>query len=379
MIKAGTMMQGIATVALVTILSGNFGSIEVQARTNNILNSNDVGIGNILNPTETTDISDEEVAKAQDVASVINEQPIETEEDEADEMTDATDLVMANVSQVMNIRVTPEDDAEKVGVLYKDCGGKVIEQKDGWTKLQSGEVVGWAKDEYLLFGEEAKELAEEVGVQLVSSKSDALRIRSEESEDAEVLGVITNYGFVDMVEDMGDGWIKVDYNDEAGYVQSEYVVKDFRIDEGETVAQIKAREEAEEKRKAEEAAKKAKLTQNTGAVAAGADETRLLAALIQCEAGNQPYEGKVAVGAVVMNRVKSGAYANTIAGVIYASGQFTPALNGTVDRVYNGKVSDSCMQAAQAALAGETTCGTATHFRRVNGREGLVIGAHVFW
>ncbi len=379
MIKAGTMMQGIATVALVTILSGNFGSIEVQARTNNILNSNDVGIGNILNPTETTDISDEEVAKAQDVASAINEQPFETEEDEEDEMTDATDLVMANVSQVMNIRVTPEDDAEKVGVLYKDCGGKVIEQKDGWTKLQSGEVVGWAKDEYLLFGEEAKELAEEVGVQLVSSKSDALRIRSEESEDAEVLGVITNYGFVDMVEDMGDGWIKVDYNDETGYVQSEYVVKDFRIDEGETVAQIKAREEAEEKRKAEEADKKAKLTQNTGAVAAGADETRLLAALIQCEAGNQPYEGKVAVGAVVMNRVKSGAYANTIAGVIYASGQFTPALNGTVDRVYNGKVSDSCMQAAQAALAGETTCGTATHFRRVNGREGLVIGAHVFW
>lgn len=102
--------------------------------------------------------------------------------------------------------------------------------------------------------------------------------------------------------------------------------------------------------------------------------------IIQCEAGNQPYEGRVAVGAVVMNRVKSGAYPNNIQGVIYASGQFTPALNGTVDRVYNsGNIYDMNYQAAQAALNGETTVGTALHFRRCNGREGQVIGAHVFW
>ena len=117
-----------------------------------------------------------------------------------------------------------------------------------------------------------------------------------------------------------------------------------------------------------------------GAVSADADEVKLLAALIQCEAGNQPYDGKVGVGAVVLNRVKSGAYPNTIYGVIYASGQFTPAQNGTVARVYNsGKIYDSNYQAAQAAINGETTVGGALHFRRVNGREGQVIGAHVFW
>ncbi len=74
-----------------------------------------------------------------------------------------------------------------------------------------------------------------------------------------------------------------------------------------------------------------------------------------------------------------GAYAGTIPGVIYASGQFTPALNGTVDRVYAGNIPDSCIQAANAALAGETTCGGATHFRRAGGHDGQVIGAHVFW
>ncbi len=380
--KAGTLMHGGLAFALAILLFGTSGSINVQARTSSVLNTNDVGIGGILNPTDVAEISDEEVAKAQDVAEAINGQKKTKEDDDkkaAKEEENDSKLVMANVSQVMNIRVSPEDDAEKVGVLYKDCGGKIIEQKDGWTKIESGDVVGWAKDDYLLFDEEAKALAQEVGVQLVSSKEDALNIRTEADENADVLGIITNHGFVDMIEDLGNGWISVDYNDETGYVQAEYVETDFRIDEGETMAAIEAREAEEAKRKAEEEAKKAKLMQNTGAVAAGADEARLLAALIYCEAGNQAYEGKVAVGAVVMNRVKSGAYANTISGVIYASGQFTPALNGSVNRVYNGNIPDSCIQAAQAALSGETNVGTATHFRRAGGHDGLVIGAHVFW
>ncbi len=377
--KAGTLMQGVLAFAVAIVLFLTSDSLFVQARTSNVLNSNDVGVGNLLNPTDVVEISDEDVAKAQFAAAEINDQTLIDDIDDEDTEEDSSKLVMANVSQVMNIRVSPEDDAEKVGVLYKDCGGKIIERKDGWTKLESGDLVGWAKDDYLLFDEEAEALAEEVGVQLVSSKSDALRIRTEADEDADVLGVITNYGFVDMIEDLGNGWISVDYNDETGYVQAEYVEKDFKIDHGETMAEIEEREALEAKRKAEEAAKKAKLMQNTGAVAAGADEARLLAALIYCEAGNQTYEGKVAVGAVVMNRVKSGAYANTISGVIYASGQFTPARNGSVDRVYNGSIPDSCIQAANAALAGETNVGGCTHFRRAGGHDGLVIGAHVFW
>ena len=109
-------------------------------------------------------------------------------------------------------------------------------------------------------------------------------------------------------------------------------------------------------------------------------DRKLLANLIYCEAGSEPYEGKVSVGAVVMNRVKSGAYPNSIYGVIYASGQFTPALNGAVANVYNsGRISDSNYQAAQAAINGETSVGAALHFRRNDGREGIVIGAHVFW
>jgi spore germination cell wall hydrolase CwlJ-like protein len=102
--------------------------------------------------------------------------------------------------------------------------------------------------------------------------------------------------------------------------------------------------------------------------------------LIYCEAGNQSYEGKVGVGAVVMNRLRSSAYPNTIHGVIYASGQFTPAMTGKVARIYESGVPESCMRAAQAAINGETTVGGALYFRRNNGsRQGIVIGAHVFY
>ncbi|WP_029324099.1 cell wall hydrolase [Butyrivibrio sp. AE3004] len=377
--KAGTLMHVGLAFAMAIILFGTSNSQIVKARTTSILTSNDVGVGNLLNPTEVAEISDEEVEKAHEFAQSINDEAMDEEEYEEEE--ESSKLVMANVSLAMNIRVSPDDESEKVGVLYKDCGGKIIEQQDGWTKIQSGDLVGWAKDDYLLFGEEAEALAQEVGVQLVTSKCDALRIRAEDNDEAEVLGVITDNSFVDMVEDLGNGWIAVDYNDQTGYVQTDFVATDFRIDEGETIEAIAAREAEEARKKAEEQekAEKAKLTQNTGAVSASTDEARLLAALIYCEAGNQSYEGKVAVGAVVMNRVKSGAYAGTIPGVIYASGQFTPALNGSVDRVYAGNIPDSCIQAAQAALAGETTCGTATHFRRAGGHDGQVIGAHVFW
>ena len=69
---------------------------------------------------------------------------------------------------------------------------------------------------------------------------------------------------------------------------------------------------------------------------ASADDVSLLAALIYCEAGNQSREGKVAVGAVVMNRIASGSYPGSIREVIYQSGQFSPAGSGWLDQVLAG-------------------------------------------
>ena len=139
------------------------------------------------------------------------------------------------------------------------------------------------------------------------------------------------------------------------------------------------------KKNTEEAAKKAAQTTTTmvtqnASVAANCDEVTLLAALIQCEAGSECYEGQLAVGAVVMNRLRSGVYPSSLYDVIYQSGQFTPAGNGKVASVISSGVSGSCLQAAQEALSGVDNTGGALSFRRASsGQAGVAIGNHVFF
>ena len=108
--------------------------------------------------------------------------------------------------------------------------------------------------------------------------------------------------------------------------------------------------------------------------------TDLLAAIIQCEAGGEPYSGQLAVGAVVMNRVKSGSFPNSISGVIYQSGQFTPASSGKLARVLSsGNISSSCYQAAAEALSGADNTGGAKYFHAGTRGSGTVIGSQIFY
>jgi uncharacterized protein YgiM (DUF1202 family) len=287
------------------------------------------------------------------------------------EAEEKSTLVMANVKNALNVRSEASEEADKVGKLYKDCGGTILERKDGWTKLQSGNLIGWASDEYLLFDEEAESLANDVGRMTATIETETLRVRKEASTDAGVLGLVPSGEVMEVVGSSDSEWVCVDYEGEDGYVSAEFVKLDFQIDAGETLEEIKAREEAE---------KEAKRHVNYGQYTTDADTTKLLAALVQCEAGSESYEGQLAVAAVVMNRVRSGAYPDSIHGVIYASGQFTPALNGKVNNVYeSGKISASCLKAAQEAIDGTSNVGSATHFRRNNGRDGIVIGNHVFY
>ena len=103
----------------------------------------------------------------------------------------------------------------------------------------------------------------------------------------------------------------------------------------------------------------------------------LMASIIYCEAGNQPYEGQVAVGAVIMNRVKSGSYPDSIEAVIYQSGQFGPATTGWLNRVRSSKgYSQTALQAAVDALNGSNPIGNCLYFDQ--GGSGMKLGAHYF-
>ena len=113
--------------------------------------------------------------------------------------------------------------------------------------------------------------------------------------------------------------------------------------------------------------------------AASAGDLELMSAIIFCEAGNQSYEGQLAVGSVIMNRVASSSFPNSISGVIYQSGQFSPVASGRFAQALATGAGRSCMSVAQEVLNGRRNV-DCLYFCVNNGLiDGLIIGDHVFY
>lgn len=238
---------------------------------------------------------------------------------------------VSNVDGETDVLLAGEEGSEVVGKLYHNTIVDVEEKGVVWTRVSADEVNGYVKSDSLAFGTDAVRRADQVCPVVEKPMEDnGAIVRTRESEPAKTLAQIEE-------------------------------------------EQRAAAQAAEEARKAEEAKKKAE----EEAAAAQAQQQALLAALIFCEAGGEPYEGQVAVGAVVMNRVRSGIFPNSITEVIYQSGQFGPAITGKLDAVLaDGRTTASCYQAAADALAGANPIGEALYFG--NGDYGQLIGNHWF-
>lgn len=169
-------------------------------------------------------------------------------------------------------------------------------------------------------------------------------------QNSEIIASIPKDGVLIKVEDAG-AYTKVNYNGIEGYMDAAYVGYS---------EEVIAAYEAD--------------------LAARNEEVRIMAAIIQCEAGNQPMEGQIAVGAVIMNRVKSASYPNTITDVIYQPSQFGPADSQKfANLLENDTIKQSCREAAKQAFLGIDNVNGAMHFRRAGSKEGIVIGNHVFY
>lgn len=107
----------------------------------------------------------------------------------------------------------------------------------------------------------------------------------------------------------------------------------------------------------------------------------LLANLIYCEAGGEPYAGQLAVGAVVINRVLSSVYPDSVTGVIYQNKQFSPVGSGRLAlALAENKATAACYKAADEAMAGQTNVGNCVYFRTpIEGLSGISIGGHIFY
>ena len=289
------------------------------------------------------------------------------------EEIEASNLVMVKSTSVLNVRAESSLEGELLGKLYRDCGGIVLEIGEEWSYIESGDLQGWCLNEYLLFGDEAVEFAKEVGTMYATINKSCASIYEEASGESQVKGYASLGSTYEVIYEVDEDWVCIACENYDGFVRREELDVEFDIDHGETMEAIKAR-------KAKEEEEKRKLIRRNEAIQADADTLKMLATIIWCEARGESYDGQLAVGSVVMNRVRSGAYPNDVFSVIFASGQFSPVRSGTFQRAYeNNSANQSCINAATEVLNGYTNIGDMTHFRRAGNRQGYIIGHHVFY
>jgi spore germination cell wall hydrolase CwlJ-like protein len=254
---------------------------------------------------------------------------------EAVALTDSYIEVMSGASE----------DSETVGRLYDYTLVYVDEAGSEWTQISSGNVTGYVKNASLCFGEEAEV------------------IFNESAEEERELN--------------------------AGYTVEEIEEKEAR-EEAERIAAEEAKKQEEENAKIQQAMQNAGVSYNP-TMSASDEEVWLLATIVEWEAGAESYQGKLAVANVVLNRVRSSKYENSITGVIYAPKQFSGVTDGNGNltskfaaRLAKGPASE-CLEAAMEALSGVNNVGSYTSFRALSIANYssydsyMIIGGHCFY
>ena len=249
-----------------------------------------------------------------------------------------------------------EKSAQVVGRLYTNTLVDVELVGKEWTKITSGNCSGYVQTQALCFGDEAEALVEIIGTD----------------------NLLTGYTNEEVQEK--------EAAEEAARLAEE--------------ARIAAEEEARRAAAAAEEARRQKIIQNTisgtditynPTMSVSDEDIWILACIIDWESAYQPYAGKLAVANVVLNRVRSSHYPNSISGVVYQRSQFSGASNGAGGpsdrfqaRLSSGPRNTECMQAALEALSGINNIGGYTSFRALytvdvnNYSDFVIIGDHIF-
>ncbi|MBE5829933.1 MAG: hypothetical protein E7305_10835 [Butyrivibrio sp.] len=190
----------------------------------------------------------------------------EVEEDSEEELFKT--LVIAKVHDYVNVRDLPsEEDGEIIGKLYDKSVGTFIEEDNGWYKIKSGSVEGYVKAEYCVTGDDAVDLAKEVGTRIATVTTTTLKVRGGPSLEDEVLGLVPIEDQL-VVEEELDGWVKVSIEEGDGYVSLDYVTLSTEFVKAESKAEEEARL-AKERAAREAATKAAKASTSTKSSSSG--------------------------------------------------------------------------------------------------------------
>ena len=308
----------------------------------------------------------------------------------------ASGIGVIDAKDMLDIHAEANTASAVIGQVMEDGHVAILAKYNDWVQIQAGEIAGWVPAENLVETEISNEEAVAANEQVIAERTGATASEDEFFAEEEVQQDETAALQAEASEAAQNEIEEVQATEEAARIEAEAQAKAAAEEAAriEAEAQVKAAEEAarleaeaQAKAAAEEAARIAAEAQQAAlaaqaaqTAAISAEELKLLANIIYCEAGSESYVGKVAVGNVIMNRVKSASQPNTITEVVYAKGQFSPVRNGSLQRALSSDKADAaCYQAAIEALAGAQPVGDKLFFRRNNGRSGQVIGHHVFY
>ena len=200
-------------------------------------------------------------------------------------------LAVANVkNEPLNMRTSPSVDAEIIGKCYRGSGGTVLDRKNGWTRIRSGGLEGWLKDDYLLFGRDIEPLAKELGLLRSKVTAVTLNVRKTPSTDAVIVKQAAQGESFPLLES-SNGWIKVQLQaDASGYISAEYAkiipVPGAAVDAKKEAAALHSGAEAQAK--------------PAYVISATDDEVYLLAACTAMETGNGSYDAQLAVASCII-------------------------------------------------------------------------------
>lgn len=289
----------------------------------------------------------------------------------------ASGIGVIDAKDMLDIHAEANTASAVVGQVMEDGHVAILAKYNDWVQIQAGEIAGWVPAENLVETEISNEEAVAANEQVIAERTGATASEDEFFAEEEVQQDETAALQAEASEAAQNEIEEVQTAEEAARIEAEAQAKAAE-EAARLAAEAQAKAAAEEAARIEAEAQQAALAAQTAAVSA--EELKLLANIIYCEAGSESYVGKVAVGNVIMNRVKSASQPNTITEVVYAKGQFSPVRNGSLQRALSSDKADAaCYQAAIEALAGAQPVGGKLFFRRNNGRSGQVIGHHVFY
>lgn len=303
----------------------------------------------------------------------------------------ASSIGLIDTAELLDIYAEADDSSEVVGQVMDEGHVAILARDNGWVQIQAGDIVGWVSDANLIETEVSNEEAVEANQEVIaefSEQAEETDSQTDEEESSEEEAVTEEKqtqeetAEEEAVTDEAETETAEAFAREQEIAAQVFLEAQQRAQQEAAAAALAQTQALQAQQEAARLQAEAEVRKQAILIANGITEEDLylLANIIYCEAGCEPYIGKVAVGNVVMNRVRSDRQPDTISEVIYAKGQFSPVRNGSLARALeNGSADESCYQAALEALAGSQPVGDKLYFRRVNGRSGQVIGHHVFY